>query len=159
MLFLQTVGPDALITYNGFQFVPTENKDNINTLIAKFDQHFIEQINETYEQYIFNKRDQEPCETIDFPIIVLHNLAKSCNFCEYLHDSLLCDCIVLGVRCNLTHKRLLQNIAETFQQRVDICHSCEATDKWLKMINPKQQEQITKVQGPGHKKRSKGMDE
>ena len=95
-LFLHAVGPDALTIHNGFQFAPTEDKDDVDTVIAKFDQHFIGQINETYERYFFNKRDQEPGETIDSYITLLRNSAKSCNFCECLHDSLLRDRIVLA---------------------------------------------------------------
>ena len=145
VLFLHAVRPDALTIYkrsktrrsNYLQrvLVCSNRKDDVDTVIAKFDQHFIGQINETYDRYIFNKRDQEPGETIDSYITVLSKQVKSCNFNVCLHYSLLRDRIVRGERDNCRRKRPSQNSAQTFQQCVDICRSCKATDIALKMIN------------------------
>ena len=75
-LFLNAVKPNALTIYNGFHFALTKNKETST-----------QKINKTHELYIFDKRDQETGETIDSYITVLCNLAKSCNFCEGIHDS------------------------------------------------------------------------
>lgn len=102
--FLHAIGPDPLIIYNGFQFASTKNLDMV---IAKFDQHFIEQTN---EQYVLNKKkDQKEGENIDSYLNMLRNLVKSYNFCECLHDSLLHKRIVLDVSDNQILKRILFN--------------------------------------------------
>ena len=48
-LFLHAVGPVTLTIYNRFQFAPIKNKDDVDTVIAKFNRYFMGQINETYE--------------------------------------------------------------------------------------------------------------
>ena len=111
-LFLHSIGPDALTIYNDFQFVVDENRDVLAQVIAKFDQHFIGVTNETYERIIFNKRDQEPGENIDSHVMALLNLAKSCHFCECLHDTLTRDRIVLWVRDSQARKRLFQETSK-----------------------------------------------
>lgn len=110
----------------------TGKQSGLDTVIAKFDQHFIRQTNKMYERYVFNKRDQEQGERIDSYITMRHNLMKSCNFCEYLHDSLLCK--VLGVRDNQARKRILQLSTLNLGQCIDICQSCEATTTQLKAM-------------------------
>lgn len=57
-LFLHVTVSDMLMVGNDFQFTATKRKDNLDTVIAKFDQHFIWQSNKIYESCVFNKRDQ-----------------------------------------------------------------------------------------------------
>ena len=70
------------------------------TVIAKFDKHFIAETNEMYERYLFNKRLQEYDESMDIYVTAIRNLAKTCSFCECLHESLIRDQIVMGIRDN-----------------------------------------------------------
>ena len=53
-------------------------------------------------------------------------LAQSCNFCNCLHDSLIRDRIVLGIKDSRARKRLLQQQQLTLQRCVDICKASEA---------------------------------
>lgn len=41
VLFLHAIGPDVMMIYNGFQYAATERKDDLDTVIVKFEQHFI----------------------------------------------------------------------------------------------------------------------
>ncbi|KAK3752443.1 hypothetical protein QZH41_003511 [Actinostola sp. cb2023] len=52
-------GQSALEIYNSFQYADGEDPDNLDTIIAKYDEHFTGEINETYERFQFNKRVQQ----------------------------------------------------------------------------------------------------
>ena len=58
-------------------------------------QHCIGEVYEIYERYCFNMRDKLPTESADSFVAELRNLAKTCNFCDCLRDSLIRDRIVL----------------------------------------------------------------
>ena len=131
-LFLHAIGPEALTIYNGFDYTAEEDKSKVETVIKKFDEHFVGETNETYERYLFNKRVQEPNESIDTYITALKIIAKTCNFCQCLHDSLIRDQIVVGVRDNTVRKRLLQERKLTLNHCIDTCRGAEATTSRLK---------------------------
>lgn len=80
-LLLPTIRPDALIVYNSFQFTSMKSNDDLDMVIAKLEQHFIEQTNQMYEWYVFNKIDQKQGENLDSYVTMLCKLVKSCNFC------------------------------------------------------------------------------
>ena len=105
-LFLHCIGTEALKVYNTLTF--TEAEDTLDPIINKLEQYMIGEVNETYERYKFNQRSQREGESVDFYITSLKSLAKSCNFCDCLQDSLLRDRIVLGIQSNTTRKRLLK---------------------------------------------------
>ena len=86
----------------------------------------IGEINETYERYQFNDRNQGTEESIDSYVSALRNLAKTCNFCECLHDSLIRDRVVFGIRSLQTRQRLLQERTLDLKKCIDICRSAEA---------------------------------
>ena len=77
-------------------------------MIDALDDHFIGKRNETYDRYVFNKRDQKPDESIEDYITTLQTLASTYNFCDCLKDSLLRDCLILGIQDTTTQKELLQ---------------------------------------------------
>ena len=53
-LFLHCIGPKALKIYNGMQFANDEERGSLATILEKFDEFTIGEVNETYESYIFN---------------------------------------------------------------------------------------------------------
>ena len=53
-------------------------------------------------------RDKLPTESVDSFVAELRNLAKTCNFCDCLRDSLIRDRIVLGIKNEQTTKKLLR---------------------------------------------------
>ena len=106
-MLLNSIGTEALKVYNGFVFAPDESRD-VTHIIRKFDEHIIGQLNETYERYKFNCRNQTPGESVDSFVTALRNLAKNCNFCECMRDSLLRDRVIMGILDNDLRKRLLQ---------------------------------------------------
>ena len=92
--FLPCMGMEGLKIYNGFEFENEPDSKILQNVLEKFDEYTLGQTNETYEQYVFNSRIQEEQESIDAYVTVLRNLAKSCNFCDCMRDSLIRDRIV-----------------------------------------------------------------
>ena len=137
-LFLHCIGVDALKIFNGFQFDNPEDRNDLNKIIEKFDQYTIEELNERFERYSFNSRNQEENESIDAYVTALRTLAKTCHFCDCMHDSILRDRIVLGIRDKHTRKRLLQERKLDLKKCIDICRSTEATNSQLRPISASQ---------------------
>ena len=109
-LFLCTIGQGALEIFNTFRYNTGEDPEKVDTIIAKFDEYFTGEVNETYERFKFNQRNQEVGESFDAYLIALRNMAETCNFCTCprMTDSLLRDRIVLGIKNGDARKRLLQ---------------------------------------------------
>ena len=66
--------------------------------MGKMEKHCVGEVNKIYERSCFNMRDKLPTESVDSVVAELRNLAKTCNFCGYLRDSLIHDRIVLGIK-------------------------------------------------------------
>ena len=120
-LFLHCLGPDAMKIYNGMQFANETDRRNLSKIIEKFDEFTIGEVNETYERYIFNGRNQGQDESFNAYITALRSLAKTCGFCDHLTDSLLRDCIVLGISNHTLRKRLLQERKLDLKKCIDLC--------------------------------------
>ena len=107
-LFLHCIGADALKIFNGFHFDNPDDRNDLAKIIQKFDEFTIGEVNETFERYTFNSRNQKENESIDVYVTTLRTLAKTCNFCDCMRDSIIRDRIVLGIHDHRTRKRLLQ---------------------------------------------------
>ena len=107
-MFLSVIGEDALEMFDGMDFTPETDRQILSKVVEKFAEFCIGETNETYERFIFNRRDQEENESIDLYVTVLRKLAQTCNFCSCLHDSLIRDRLVLGIRDESIRKKLLQ---------------------------------------------------
>lgn len=139
------MGVDALKIFNGFQFDNPEYRNDFNKIIEKFDQYTIAELNETFERYNFNPRNQEENKSIDAYVTALRTLEKTCNFCGCMHDSILRDRIVLGIRDKHTRKRLLQERKLDLKKCIDISRRTEATDSQLRTISASQSEDVHSV--------------
>ena len=133
-VFLHTLGPVGLRLYNTLTFDREGEEKDVKVIKEKMSTLIIGRTNETYERFIFNKRDQKPGESIETYIAELRELAKSCKFCECLKDSLIRDRIVLGICDQGTRKVLLQKRDLTLKQAEDICRSNEAATSQLKEL-------------------------
>ena len=117
---LTCIGSDALDVYEGLEFANEDDKKDIDVVLQKLQRYCIGETNEIYERYRFNKRVQEPNESLDAYVTALRTLAKTCNF-GVLENSLIRDRIVIGVRDNQARKKLLQVSKLTLKERIDIC--------------------------------------
>ncbi len=129
-MFLHAVGPEGLKAYNTMTF---EGEPTLQNIILNFNQLAVGTLNETYERYMFNRRNQEPEESIAQYITTLRALSRTCNFGD-LHDSLLRDRIVLGVNDANSRKKLLQERDLTLERCIEICKGAEATKHQIKTM-------------------------
>ena len=110
-----------------------KEKEDIDVVLKLLEDYCVGETNETYERYVFNKRDQQQGESFDTYLTSLRSLAKTCNFGE-LRDNLLRDRIVLGLLDNATRKKLLAEPKLTLDKCVNICRANETTTKQFKEI-------------------------
>ncbi|KAK2549422.1 LINE-1 retrotransposable element ORF2 protein [Acropora cervicornis] len=139
---LTCIGSDALDVYEGLEFDSEDDKQDIDIVLQKLQRYCFGETNEIYERYRFNKRDQEPNESLDAYVTALRTLAKTCNF-GVLENSLIRDRIAIGVRDDQTHKKLLQVSKLTLKECIDICRSYETSNHQLKEINQEEVSAIT----------------
>ena len=132
-MFFAHIGPKYLTTYNGFMFEHDGDKDILSKVIEQFDRGYAKgEINESYERYIFNQRDQKSGELFDDFLASLRSLSETCNFCSCLKQSLIRDRIIAGIENPATRKKLLQDRNLSLKKCIDICRSAETTDRQLK---------------------------
>ena len=124
------IGVDALEIADGLGI---DKEEDIEVVLNKFQSFCIGETNVIYERYCFNKRAQEPNETIDTYAAALNGLAKSCEY-GTLQDDLVRDRIVVGIANNGLRKRLLQEPKLTLKNCLDICRANEATTLQLKAM-------------------------
>ena len=97
-MFKHTIGDNALKVIKTFNYAEGENSSDWHVVMAKMEEHCIGKVNEIYEQYCFNMRDKLPTESVDSFVAELRNPAKTCNFCDCLRDSLICDRMCLELK-------------------------------------------------------------
>ena len=136
-MFLSVIGEDAMEIFDGMDFTPETDRQVLSKVVGKFEEFCIGETNETYERFIFNRRSQEENESIDQYVTVLRKLAQTCNFCSCLHDSLMRDRLVLGIRDESIRKKLLQEKKLSLSRAVDIGRSGETTSMRLKELKNK----------------------
>jgi len=130
-IFLACIGTDAYEVYANMEFAEESYKTDPDKLIEAFERHCIGEINEVYERYIFNRRQQEPGETFDTFVGDLRRLVRTCEYGP-VEESTIRDRIVLGIRDDATRKKLLQMRKLNLKKAIDICRSSEATTRQLK---------------------------
>ena len=113
-MFKHTIGDDALKVIKTFNYAEGENSSDWRVVMGKMEKHCIGEVNEIYERYCFNMRDKLPTESVDSFVAELRNLAKTCNFCDCLRDSLIRDRIVLVF--NSKHNRNTKTREDTREQ-------------------------------------------
>ncbi len=134
-IFLSIAGPVGVKIYSSIKFESEEHKNDVKTILQKFDEKIIGHYNETYERYVFNQRSQTQGESIDEYVCALTTMAKRCSFCDCLEDNLIRDRIVIGIHDNETRKSLLQKASLTLEECINICKTMEAVTKQLKIIS------------------------
>lgn len=131
--FLHIAGEEAIKVFNTFVFRDGE-QDKIEVLKEKFQDYCEPRKNLPYIRHRFFTRAQGPTETIDAYVTDLKNKAKNCEF-EQLHDSLIRDRIVCGIRDDRVRSRLLGEADLTLEKAIDVCRASEITSSQVKVLN------------------------
>ncbi|UYV69447.1 K02A2.6-like [Cordylochernes scorpioides] len=107
------------------RFVHEEEATKIDSVLKAFDSHFCVRKNIIYERAKFNSRIQEDREPVDEFITSLYKLADSCEF-EGLHEQLIRDRIVVGVRDKALSERMQLDSELTLEKAVKMVRQQEA---------------------------------
>ena len=134
-MFKHTIVDNALKVIKTFNYAEGENSSDWRVVMGKMEKHCIGEVNEIYERYYFNMRDKLPTESVDSFVAELRNLAKTCNFCDCLRDSLTRDRIVLGIKNEQTTKKLLRMRDLTLNRCIDVCRSEEVAELQMKSLS------------------------
>ena len=90
---------DALEMFEGVDFSSEEDRTKYDVVVQKFCRELcLGETNETYERFIFNSREKSEEKSVDQYVTTLRKLAQTCNICACLHDSLIRDRLVLGIK-------------------------------------------------------------
>jgi len=80
--------------------ISAEDKKKYSKVIEAFDDHFKVQKNIIFKCTHFNKRSQNPGESVEHIITELYRLAENCDF-RNMKDEIFQDCLVVEIHVNL----------------------------------------------------------
>ena len=129
--FITCIGYEALRIYNALPFAYEAEKGDLDRVLDKMQKYCLGETNVIYERFRFNGKTQQDGESFDNFLTNLIELAKTCQF-GTMHDALLRDRIVVGVRDDALRKQLLQKRELTLSECISICRASETTALQMK---------------------------
>ena len=105
-----------------------EDRTNYGTVKTKLDNHFLQRRNTIFERARFNRRRQEEGEPVDAFITALYTLAEHCGY-GGLHDEMVRDRIVVGIRNSALSEKLQLDPDLTLQSAITQVRQAEAVKK------------------------------
>ena len=110
-------------------------EDSWNEFISKLKVLFKRNQTDTEKHYNFNRRVQEPGETVDSFAVALREFGSKCGFtgAEYSHRIL--DQFILGLRDRSTQSKLLQEPPENIDAALLIARRFEAANAAMMKLN------------------------
>ncbi|GBL92551.1 hypothetical protein AVEN_123742-1 [Araneus ventricosus] len=126
------MGEQADDIFSSFGLSKTE-QDDFDTVLKKFNDHFVVNKNTIFERAQFNKRVQLDGESVNTFITALYTLAEHCEY-GVLHDELIQDSIVVGIRD--------KNLSEKLQLDADITLTKVIERVQLSEVVKEQQEKL-----------------
>ena len=129
--FLHIIGREAQRVFQSFQLSENEGKD-IKVVQEKFEEYCIPKSNTTMERYLLFTRRQKVGETFDEYVVALRSMVARCEF-PATADSILKDCIVLGIRDEKVRCDLLRR-NEDLDKVLCTCRCGEAAQSHLKLL-------------------------
>ncbi|UYV61344.1 hypothetical protein LAZ67_1004485 [Cordylochernes scorpioides] len=124
-LLMYLIGDRADDIFRTFRFEKEEEATKFDSVLKAFDSHFCVGKNIIYERAKFYSRVQADREPVDEFITSLYKLADSCEF-ESLHEQLIRDRIVVGVRDKALSERMQLDSELTLEKAVKMVRQQEA---------------------------------
>ena len=122
-----TMGDEAEDILTSFRLTEEQGK-TYATVVERFHRHFVKRRNLIFERAKFNRRKQEEGELVDDFIMDLYRLAEHCSYGE-LHDELIRDRIVVGLRCAALSEKLQRDADLTLEKVVQMAREDETIKK------------------------------
>ena len=132
-VLLATIGDEAMEIFDGFEFKAGESKEDIDTVLQKFENFCVGKTHEAFESYRFHIRAQGTDESIEAYAAELRKLARNCNFAD--EDRMIRDRIVVGVRKDVVREKLLEIEDLTLQKAINTCKLHETSQQQLQAMN------------------------
>ena len=123
---LNVIGKDGVDMYETFHWDAEGDDFKIDKVLEKFEERCVPARNETYERYIFFKREQSSSESLDSYITTLIKLSETCGFGD-LRESLVRDRLILGVKDDKVREKLLGKRDLTLDRAIEILKASEVT--------------------------------
>ncbi|KAK0145669.1 hypothetical protein N1851_015450 [Merluccius polli] len=117
------MGDEADDVLRGLELT-NEQRQQYSAVKKGFDDYFIPKKNVIYERAKFNKRVQQPSETVDVFLTSLYALAESCEYCQ-LHDELLRDRLVVGLKDSKLSERMQLDRELTLTKAITMARQSE----------------------------------
>ena len=113
-----------------------EDRENYKTVKTKFDSHFVQRRNVIFERARFNRRSQEEGEPVESFITALYSLAEHCGYGN-LHDEMIRDRIVVGIRNNSLSEKLQLDPRLTLDSAITQVRQSEAVKQQQPLLRGK----------------------
>ena len=123
---LNVIGKEGMDTYETFQWERSSDALKIDKVLEKFEERCVPVRNETYERYIFFKREQFSDESLDSYITALMKLSESCGF-GALRESLVRDQLILGVKDYRILEKLLRKRYLNLDKAIETIKASQVT--------------------------------
>ena len=126
------MGDEAEDILSSFRLTEDQGK-SYSTVVEKFEGYFVKRRNFIFERAKFNRRKQEEGEPVDNFIVDLYRLAQYCNY-GTLHDELIRDRIVVGLRSPALSEKLQRDADLMLEKAVQMAREYEAIKKQPTLI-------------------------
>lgn len=133
--FMSSIGQEAITIYNSFTLTEDQQKD-IALIQKAFEDYFSPTVSTTFERFTFNKMEQLSDESFDEFLTRIRSQSKKCDF-DKLHDSLLCDKIIVGIKSQAVRDKLLAGEKLTLEGAIKFCRTSEFALKQLQELQQK----------------------
>lgn len=131
--FMASIRSEAVEIFNTFGCTEAQ-MGNLVEIKQLFQTYFTPKMNVTYERYNFNRMVQEEGESFDEFLTKAKTQSAKCEF-NVLHDSLLADKIIIGIRSEAAREKLLAIEDATLDRVTQMCRAMELTSKQLRDLN------------------------
>lgn len=129
---LVCIGEEGRRIYSTFTFENDADRENIQVLKDKFEQHMKPAINLTYHEFVFGKRDQKDGEKFDEWLTELRILVRNCEY-GVVEQRMLRSRIILRTKDKQLQQKLI-NDNPTFAKVLEMCRTKERTQEQFNEI-------------------------
>ena len=121
---IYAMGNEAEHIYKSFTYSETENRNGFDTVLKKFDEHFIPKRNVIYERAVFYQRVQNVGESVESFVRNLYELAETCDFGENKAQNIR-DRIVIGILDKKVSRDLQMKSDLTLERAIETARHSE----------------------------------
>ena len=127
---IYAMGPEAETIFDTFTYTADTDRDRLDVVLEKFNEHFVPKTNVIHERAVFYQRFQRQGETVEAFIRALYELATNCSF-GALKDEQIRDRLVVGLLNKALSEELQLRSDLTLAKAVEISRNSELVKSQL----------------------------